>query len=560
MSPSKGKRDEARAGAGDAQKAVARGLGDHLFERMTDAFIALDEEWRVVYMNSAAMGLNAKPRPDVIGRSHWEEWPHTLGSEVERQYRLAMQTQRPVHFEYHYTLPGQDFWHAIHAYPDANGLSIFYRDITEQKRKDEFAKLLADAGSRLAATLDKRSTLRTVAEMALPLLGDWCCVYLVDETWRVTDVDAAATDERRLSVLRQVVSQLPVSAADSRLPFNRAMHDDAPVLLAPLDESFYAMLGDPALEDFVRALAPQSLLCVPLTARDRTIGGITFGTSQGHRPHDQRDVLAAQELALPAALALDSAHLFEAERRARREADDARQRAEDANRSKVEFLRAISHELRTPLNAMGGYAQLLLMGVHGELTPQQRSDVERIERNHHHVTHLISDVLSFVRLEAGRMEFDSKRVLVNDLLRDLEGFVTPKIGEQTHHLTVHECAPDVAVWADAAKATQILVNLIANAVKHTPPDTAIEVRCQEGQGDDPVRISVRDTGPGIAHDKQEAIFEPFVQLGRRLSRPVEGLGLGLAIARDLARAMGGDLSVQSEVGLGATFTLTLPRR
>src|SRR2546423_4005245 len=146
-------------------------LDDSILERMTDAFLALDREWRIVYMNSAAMGLNARPRPDVIGRSHWEEWPHTVGTELERQYRLAMKAQRPVHFEHHYTLPGNDYWHSIHAYPDANGLSIFYRDITEQKRTEAVATLLASAGSRFAAMIDPRAALRAVAETALPLLG-----------------------------------------------------------------------------------------------------------------------------------------------------------------------------------------------------------------------------------------------------------------------------------------------------------------------------------------------------------------------------------------------------
>src|SRR4051812_17752297 len=124
---------------------------DQLLERMTDAFLALDCEWRVVYMNSAARGMNQRPRPNVIGRSHWEEWPQTVGSEVERQYRLAMETQRPVHFEHHYEGPDHDFWHAIHAYPDQTGLSIFYRDITDQKRTDEVARVLAEAGARFAS-------------------------------------------------------------------------------------------------------------------------------------------------------------------------------------------------------------------------------------------------------------------------------------------------------------------------------------------------------------------------------------------------------------------------
>ena len=540
----------------------AEALAEELLERMTDAFISLDREWRVVYMNGAARRLNARPGPNVIGRSHWEEWPMTVGTEVERQYRHAMAKQQPVHFEFHYVLPdGFDFWHAIHAYPGENGLSIFYRDITAQKRADQVAELLAKAGTQFASTLDQSSTLRIVAEMGLPLLGQFAVVYLVEDGWRVRQVSMAAPDPTVRSMLRQVVAQLPLQAIDTRLPFNAAMQKGEPVLLSPVTETFYAQLGDnDTLRDFMRALAPQSLLCMPLIARGRTIGGITYGTMKGNRAHDEHDVVAAIELAVPAALALDNARLYEAERRARRSAEDARRRAEEANHSKVDFIRAMSHELRTPLNAIAGYVQLLRMGVRGTLNDQQTADLERIERNQLHLTHLINDVTSFARLEAGRVHFDCRRVPVADLMAGLETFVAPQIAAADRAFRVKPPRKDTAVWADPDKATQILVNLMSNALKHTPRGTAIEVLCDEARLlDETVQVSVRDAGPGIPSDKHEAIFEPFVQGQRTLSNPVEGLGLGLAIARALARGMHGDLTVQSEPGRGATFTLSLPR-
>jgi PAS domain S-box-containing protein len=497
----------------DAHSVVAGGLGDHLLERMTDAFLALDREWRVVYMNSAAKGLNARPRPDVIGRVHWEEWPQTVGSEVERQYRLAMTTQRAVHFEHHYVEEGQDFWHSIHAYPDANGLSIFYRDITEQKRSEELAKVLATAGSRFAATLDRSSTLAIVAEMALPLLGDWAWAYLVDERGQVTESATAAVSDGDRTELARIT-------AASLWPGN-----------ARFD-----------------ALHPRSLLSVPLIARGRTIGGITFGVGSRRRAYDEHDEVTAREIALPAALALDNALLFDAERAARRD-------AEDANQSKAQFLRAMSHEFRTPLNAIGGYTQLLLLGLRGELTPTQRSDVERIERNLLHVTSLINDIISFTRLEAGRVEFENTAFTVKGLLDELESFVAPQVGKRP--LVIRGVSPTVRVFADRPKTTQILVNLLTNALKHTPPTAAVEITCEAIAGS-PVRIAVRDEGPGIPPEQQQKIFEPFVQLGRELKRPVEGLGLGHAIARDLARGMSGDLTLVSAPGQGCLFTLSLP--
>ena len=557
MPKSRGNRDEARAGKSDQTLGVV-GQGAELLERMTDAFIALDRDWRIVYMNSAARNVGEPLGPDVIGRSHWEQWPSTVGTELERQYRRAMKTQKPVHFEHHYMVPGRDYWHSIHAYPDANGLSIFFRDVTEQKRTDDLSRLLATASARFVSTLDLAAMLRLVSEMALPLVGDWACVYLVDETFRVTNVDISAAGQWELAILRQVTAQLPVNATDRFLPWNRAMHLGQPVLLDQVEEGFYVALGTPELRDFIAVLAPRSLLCVPLMARGRTIGGITFGRSATSRPHDDQDVLAALEVALPAGLALDTARLYEAQRKATHDAESARKRAEDANVSKLDFLRAMSHEMRTPLNAIGGYVQLMRMGARGELAAEVARDLERIERNYLHVTRLINDVLHFAKLDAGRVVFEPARVSVAQMLDELEDFVAPQMRTQGRRLEVRPCIPDVFVWADADKARQILVNLVGNALKHTPDDSTIEVfSAGTSEADAHVRICVRDNGPGISADKQERIFEPFVQVGRSLNHPVEGLGLGLAIARDLARGMGGELSVESEPGKTTTFTLGL---
>jgi len=303
-------------------------------------------------------------------------------------------------------------------------------------------------------------------------------------------------------------------------------------------------------------------LSVPLIARGRTIGAITFGTSDPNRRYSEHDLHAAREVAVPAALALDNARLYDAEHRARLDAEAARRRAEEANRSKADFLSTMSHELRTPLNAISGYVQLLQMGLRGPLSPAQLGDLDRISRNQAHVTRLINDVLNFARLEAGRVQFESHHVSVGRLLDELEGLIAPQSEARRHRVNVRPCSPGILIWADADKTLQILLNLTTNAFKYTPAGTLVEVFCADiaGMPGEKTRICVRDFGPGVPREKHQAIFEPFVQIGRQLNQPMEGIGLGLAIARDLARAMGGDLTVESEVGQGATFTLSLPRR
>ena len=533
-----------------------------LLERMTDGFIALDRDWRIVYMNAAARERTGEAVPaSAVGRLHWDQWPDTVGTEVERQYRAAMATQKPVHFEHHYNRPGVDFWHSIDVYPDDRGLSIFYRDITARKRADDLAQLLAAASTRFVSTLDQTAMLRVVSELAVPLIGDWASIYLVDEGARVTSAYTVAVDPGKRAILKQVMGQLPAVPVNETLPWNRAMRKHEPVLLVKPGEDFYSALGSPEARDFVQALDPLSILAVPLMARGRSIGGITFGRSRDTRAHDEFDVLAAQEIALPAGLALDMARLYEMQRQATHDAEDARRRAEEANLSKADFLRAMSHELRTPLNAIGGYVQLLRMGARGELSPAVARDLERIERNQNHLTRMINDVLHFARLDAGRVQFQFKAVSVVGLLDQLEDFVSPQVDAEGRAIIIKSPASDVQAWADEDKARQVLVNLVSNAMKHTPSTATIEVSVEQvdtrtGGG---VRICVKDNGPGIPADKLESIFQPFVQIGRTLNHPVEGLGLGLAIARDLARNMEGDLTVRSELGQGSTFTLELRR-
>ncbi|HEX9936116.1 MAG TPA: ATP-binding protein, partial [Longimicrobium sp.] len=234
-----------------------------------------------------------------------------------------------------------------------------------------------------------------------------------------------------------------------------------------------------------------------------------------------------------------------------------REMAEAANRAKAEFLANMSHELRTPLNAISGYADLMLMGLHGELTDGQRRDVERMRRSGQHLLSLINDILNFARIEAGQLSYHLEDVPVPELLLDLEALVAPQVAQRGLTYQSPRGQGGLSVWADGEKTRQILLNLVTNAIKFTEPGGSIRVSYHRaGAG---VRIRVRDTGRGIAPEQQARIFDPFVQVDRHLTaESQQGVGLGLAISRDLARGMGGDLGVESEVGEGSTFTLWLP--
>jgi PAS domain S-box-containing protein len=231
--------------------------------------------------------------------------------------------------------------------------------------------------------------------------------------------------------------------------------------------------------------------------------------------------------------------------------------AEASNRTKAEFLAAMSHELRTPLNAIGGYAELIAIGVGGPVTDQQREYLARIRGSQQHLLGIINDLLNYSRIEAGQVAYDMAEVSIREVVETVVAMVMPQATAKGLTLERGACAAGILAWADRTKAEQVTLNLLSNAVKFTPAGGHVVVAC--AASDEQVFISVRDTGPGIPADKLDAIFEPFVQLGRSLTSAHEGTGLGLAISRDLARAMGGDVTVESTPGSGATFTLALRR-
>jgi PAS domain S-box-containing protein len=246
----------------------------------------------------------------------------------------------------------------------------------------------------------------------------------------------------------------------------------------------------------------------------------------------------------------ERAELLEREQAARRD-------AEAANRAKAEFLATMSHELRTPLNAIAGYTDLLSMGVRGPVNDDQLEDLRRVKKSAQHLLSLINDILNFARLEAGQVELHIDTVAMHDVLAGVEALVAPQVREKRLRYDYRECDPSLRARADDEKVRQILLNLLTNAVKFTDAGGQITVSC--GRHGDRVRVEVADTGRGIPPERLETIFEPFVQIDRHLTHESQqGVGLGLAISRDLARAMGGDLTVRSEARVGSTFRLELP--
>jgi signal transduction histidine kinase/DNA-binding response OmpR family regulator len=371
-------------------------------------------------------------------------------------------------------------------------------------------------------------------------------------------VVVAAAEGEKLTLLRESGTLDPLMRSfnhrqppRSRNPYAETVEKCRPIYL----ESFEEMLDRyPGFHDVAKAKSQGAWIFLPLGISGQAVGALAFGF-EGSRQFTEADKHFADTVSRYCAQALDRVRLRVAAAAALAEASEARMMAEHANNAKTVFLRAMSHELRTPLNAISGYTEILELGIRGVVNPEQVKDLGRIKRAAAYLLRLINDVLTIARLEGAR-PLNVISIPVNAVLAEVDGLCALQAKAKGLTLRVTECEHDVFVAADAERFQQILLNLITNATKFTATGGTISVNCDVEAG--VVRLRVTDTGVGVRLVDIERVFEPFVQIDRHLTTATQqGVGLGLSISRELARAMQGDLTLQSAEGIGSTFTLTL---
>jgi signal transduction histidine kinase/CHASE3 domain sensor protein len=377
---------------------------------------------------------------------------------------------------------------------------------------------------------------------------------VVDQTMHAVGAQSGALaaydgHERQLRMLavRNIPTVHPgdVFSIDAQRPMCVAVRNAKPIFSETLAET---KANFPIIASDLQTDAVQAFAVYPMLGETSIVGAIVVRFARAH-------ALAAADRALMTAMsriateALERARLYDAERA-------ARSAAESANRAKASFLASMSHELRTPLQAALGFAQLVRSGVYGPINDAQAEVLGRVERSQTHLARLIDDILDFARLEAGRVRMKAEDVAVADAIAELSPLVESQVKAKKIELSMVPVPDSLRVTGDRDRLRQILVNVVGNAIKFTPECGKIRVSALHDGSI--ATIDVCDTGIGIPPDRLHAIFDPFVQVEEGLTRTVSGAGLGLAISRDLARAMGGDLTVESEMGKGSTFSISLP--
>jgi PAS domain S-box-containing protein len=409
----------------------------------------------------------------------------------------------------------------------------------ERQREEQVQRFLAEAGSLLASSLDVDATLAGVAGLCTSFLADYCVVDVLDEGGglrRVASVHAVAASQP----LADAIRAFSPHAVDH--PAVRALRTGTAQREGAIDDDYLRrMASGPAHLAALRRLGLCSALAVPMLARGRTLGVITLCMADSERAYTAADLHLAEELGRRAALAVDNARLYQA--------------ASTANQAKSEFLAVMSHELRTPLNAILGYTDLLVMGVPHPLHEGSTRQVQRIGASARHLLQIIEQILAFSRLEAGREEAYPEDVELCELVRETAALIQPLAEQKGLEFDLQLPEGPLPVVTDPGKLRQILLNLLSNAIKFTEAGV---VGLRAEATDAGVRIAVRDTGVGLASDHLERIFEPFWQADHSRTRQAGGTGLGLSVTRQLAQLLGGEVSAESKVGQGTTFTVTLP--
>jgi signal transduction histidine kinase len=520
-----------------------------VIERNADAIVVVDETGVVRFVNSAATKLFGASRERLLDCPFG--FPLVAGETTELDLvcdgepRVA--EMRVVESE----------WEGRTA------CIASLRDVTERKRAEQDARelirehaaraaaeeaarrlrFLLESSTLLASSLDHAAILSALARLCVAEIADWVVVYGVDDAGVPRRVEVAHCDPSKAALMR-ALQHMEIDPA-GRHPVLAVLRTRQPMLVQRSgDEVLESVTQDAAHLEIVRQLGATSFMIVPIVARDQALGAIALVTARPDRQFDDQDLALAEDIAARAALAVANAKLYEEARR--------------ANKTKSDFLAVVSHDLRTPLTAIIGYVDLMEMGIPDPLPDATRQRLERIRTSATHLQYLLNELLLFARLDAGREEVRLRDVDLRQVSRDAAAVAEPLALER--NLQFHLDLPEdpVIIRTDADKVRQVLLNLVGNAVKYTHQG---EIRVQLRKPAERLAvISVRDTGVGISDQHVQQIFEPFWQVDPDQRTRDGGTGLGLSVVRRLVQLLGGDVSVESQLGTGSTFTVTLPSR
>jgi PAS domain S-box-containing protein len=424
---------------------------------------------------------------------------------------------------------------------DRDGVPLYFisqiQDISQRKRAENEQRFLAEIGAVLAATLDYEETLQRIAELAVRDLADFCSVDIIDQDGTLRRLKVLSRDPLK----SEICDQLMQAGIDTDKPslIRPVLQNRKPVLVERLSPE---RLGSFAQSEVhlraLRAVAPQSAMALPLLAHGKLVGVISLISCCADRIYGQADLRLAEELALRAALSIESARLFA--------------EAQRAIKTREDVLAIVSHDLKSPLSNIKLFTQFLLHSERIDLG-QVRKFADKVRHSTDEMESLIADLLDFAGIQSGTLSVEASATRLSQVVKPVIDRlrIQAEARQQTLEADIPSDLPDVAV--DARRIGQVVSNLVRNAIKFTPPEGSIRISAH--QEDQQIVVSVTDTGPGIPQEHLLKIFDRFWSIPGTKNK---GSGLGLSIAKGIVEAHGGKIWAESSLGKGSNFLFTLP--
>lgn len=497
----------------------------NILERISDGFVALDKNWHYVYVNRRAAEMFSRKPEELIGRHIWTELPEGIDQPFYKACYRAMEEQVTIHIEEYY--PPWDRWFKNRIYPSADGLTIFFTEITERRKTEK-------------ALFEKQYLLSESQRIAH--IGTWFYnlaghITWSEEMYRIFGVSSDTFIPNAESFLNLVH---PDDRAILRTWINCCIAEERPGEL-----EFRTIMPDGT----IRFISGRGELIYDAGKIPTHIAGTVQDITD--RKQAEEEIRAANEK-----IAQHAVKLEEKVRERTAELEHANIKLKELDRLKSMFIASMSHELRTPLNSIIGFTGIILQGMSGDITEEQRKQLSIVQMSAKHLLALISDVIDVSKIEADKVELYMKEFDLSLLLRDVMESFSHAADVKMLKLSL-DAPAELMVRSDERRIKQVLNNLLSNAVKFTDIGS-IATKVHVHQDDNNIIITVKDTGSGIKEEDQKNLFKAFSKFTQEGGSKPEGTGLGLYLSQKIAGLLGGVLKAESEFGKGSTFTFIFP--
>ncbi len=427
----------------------------------------------------------------------------------------------------------------IGTYVDVLSSKLAFTYHNELQYVEKNLRFLAEASKILSSSLDLDTTLNTVASMVVPEIADWCGVDLLTTDGEIRQVAIAHKDPKMIKWAKELRKKQPVDPnAPTGVP-NVLRNGKSEIYPVITDEMIVAAAKNKKQLELIRKLNFKSVMIVPIFLKEKTVGAISFVTTDTDRHYNQADLLMAEELGLRASVALENASLYKG--------------SQEAINTRDEFISVASHELKTPVTSVKMFTQILIK--HSEQIGDVKAveHLSRMNKQINRLTELIYDLLNISKIQAGKMEFKQAWFDFDKVVNEIIDVLSQS--EEKHKLIV-EGRTKKKICGDEERIGQVINNLISNAIKYSPQANKVCIKLSSDEEN--VCVSVQDFGIGMAKQHLEKIFERFYRVYDTTDKTFPGLGIGLYISSEIVKRHGGRFWVKSDPGKGSTFSFSLP--